>query len=91
MTKLQDFVESKLASAAANQKKAYDKSSTQQSFKVHDLVIEPHCRKATGKSLQQKGRLMSKFQMEKGQGLSILIDYNIAFYHHQILYHPRQH
>ena len=38
MAELVDFVESKLASASADQKRAYDKSSTQRSFKVNDPV-----------------------------------------------------
>ena len=38
MAELKDFVESKLTSAAAEKKRAYDKSSTQRSFKVNDLV-----------------------------------------------------
>lgn len=38
MAKLQDFVESKLASAASNQKSSYDKKCKQRSFKVNDPV-----------------------------------------------------
>ena len=38
MAELKDFVESKLTSAAAEQKRAYDKSSTQRSLKINDPV-----------------------------------------------------
>ena len=38
MAELKDFVESKLSSAAAEQKRFYDRSSVQRSFKVNDPV-----------------------------------------------------
>ena len=38
MAKLKDFVESKVTSAAAEQKRVYDRSSTHRPFKLNDPV-----------------------------------------------------
>ena len=88
MAELKDFVESKLSSAAAEQKRFYDRSSVQRSFKVNDPVwlSIPTAGKLDPKWEGEWKVISIKSPVNVGisngkQNLSILIGYSIAFCH----------